>query len=130
MKNIMMICLVFTLALTIPLATVNAGDNERQPHKVAICHFAGHDGDFVVVGKGCGCTYMGGRVIIVDLNACLNGHMAGGSPWRPEDTCDLGVGQYDELWDPEDCGPCPCWFDSRYGCAEPCVNIPPPASGN
>ncbi len=49
-------------------------------HKVTICHFGGHVGDFVTfnseaTGTGA-CDNMGGNAITVAQPACENGHQA------------------------------------------------------
>ena len=50
-----------------------------QAHgKVAICHFGGHNGDFVTTGDGCGCLKLGGKVLVNGGKACEKGHKASG----------------------------------------------------
>jgi hypothetical protein len=45
-----------------------------KDHKVLICHFAGHDGDAVITGRGFGCENNGGEILDVSVNGAVNGH--------------------------------------------------------
>ena len=63
----------------------NRGDNQ-----VAICHYAGHQGDFVIESNGCGCkAEQGGQILIVGRAACEEGHKAhkGGPTGSGDNTC-------------------------------------------
>ena len=55
------------------VVNVPAAGNGNQ---VAICHFNGHDGDFVLTGAGGRCDRLEGNILIVGRAACKNGHEA------------------------------------------------------
>ena len=60
---------------------------------VTICHFKGHDGDFVTLNSEASpnnfCVRRGGNPITVGENACRNGH--GAEDFRPKNRfCDDG----------------------------------------
>ena len=65
--------------LLVSLGFLSVANVPAAGNKVAICHFAGHDGDFVTNGSGQGCLDLGGNVMIVGRAACEKGHKASAS---------------------------------------------------
>lgn len=61
-----------TSALAGPKAPINLAD--VPDHKVAICHFPGHEDDFLITGRGFGCENQGGQILIISKKAAANGH--------------------------------------------------------
>ena len=95
MKKLFLVAGIVAVLALIPLSSLMATQDEAPAttdqitlvslddivvgHKVAICHFDGHDGgfgDFVIIGRGIGCTGRGGCVLIVARRACEKGHKA------------------------------------------------------
>ena len=77
-----LLVLMFALALVVVLQPAQDAQAAMDGNQVAICHFTGHDGDFVITGKGFGCLNNGGNPIVVGIKACENGHGATGNCMR------------------------------------------------
>lgn len=62
------------------LAAKKGNDSNDSSNLVTICHFNGHDGDFVTLNSQASpnnfCVNRGGNPITVGENACENGHRA------------------------------------------------------
>ena len=71
-----LLVLVFGLALVLVLQPAQDVEAAVDGNQVAICHFSGHGGDFVITGRGYGCLNSGGNVIVVGIKACEKGHDA------------------------------------------------------
>jgi len=86
------------LALVAVLQPVQDVQAAVDGNQVAICHFTGHDGDFVITGKGLGCLNQGGNPIVVGIKACENGHAATGNCMRDNvagcEACEAGGGEH------------------------------------
>ena len=77
MKKLFLLAAAVMLAVAVqPAQDVQAAVDGDQ---VAICHFNGHDGDFVITGRGLGCLNQGGNPIVVGIKACERGHAASGN---------------------------------------------------
>ncbi len=81
--------IVSAMVFARPVASQAAG-----PHKVTICHFAGHQGDFVTnnwitIGNPV-CDREGGNNMVVAPSGCENGHNA---ITRFGRSCDQGANQ-------------------------------------
>jgi hypothetical protein len=83
------------------LASADNQGGKSGENQVAICHYPGHQGDFVIQQHGCGCWNTGGKVIIVGRSACENGHKATAPAGGGDKTC--ASDNTGDLWEPEQC---------------------------
>lgn len=91
-----LLAFVFALVLVVVLQPAQNVQAAEDGNQVAVCHFTGHDGDFVITGRGQGCLNQGGNPIVVGIKACENGHGATGNCMRDNvpgcELCEAGGG--------------------------------------
>ena len=78
-----MLAVVVALLVALPQSSSYAAPGKRMnPTAVTVCHFHGHDGDFVTIaseffsGGNRVCDNQFGNAITVSESACANGHDA------------------------------------------------------
>ena len=78
--------------MLVPSRDATAGTPASFSNQVSICHFAGHDGDFVTFNSAGNdnvlCDDRGGNAITVGRAACKNGHRAAAIPQAGNKDCD------------------------------------------